>query len=121
MSPLRTWANSHSGAVAASHAIRLLQVLDVPRPSASIYAPISVFVSTLCLWAHRALSSSAQQKYPEEGPSPAKLAEVYGMETPTSNQIMKVGVRYLSGCKEWRIGASLALVLAKMMEQSRGL
>ena len=120
MRPLRNWANSQSGSKAASHAIRLLKVLDFPRPSSSIYAPISVFVSTLCLWAYVSLRSPLQQTAGDMGPSAMIMAEVYGNEKPTSAQIMKGGVRYLSGCKEWRIGGALALVLAKMMEQDRG-
>ena len=120
MTPLRNWANSQSGSKAASHAIRLLKVLDFPKPSSSIYAPISVFVSTLCLWAYVSLRSPLQQTAGDMGPSALIMAEVYGNEKPTSAQIMKGGVRYLSGCKEWRIGGALALVLAKMMEQDRG-
>jgi hypothetical protein len=72
------------------------------------------------LWAYVSLRSQLLPAPGEQGPSAIIMAEVYGNEKPTSNQIMKAGVRYLSGCKEWRIGGALALVLAKMMEQGRG-
>ena len=105
---------------AVFHAIRLLIVLDFPRPCASLYAPISSFVAALCLWAFVSFGS-LQDAYSGEIDDEVKIdraevAKLFGDELPSPHVIIKVAVRYLSGCKEWRIGGALALVLAKMVD-----
>ena len=117
---LRQWAKSALSRRAVSHATRLLVILDFPNPCASIYAPISSFVAALCLWAFVSFGS-LESAYIEESDVEARIdrtevAKLFGSEHPAPNVIIKIAVRYLSGCKEWRIGGALALVLAKMVD-----
>lgn len=117
---LRQWAKSQLSYRAVSHAARLLVVLEFPKPCASIYAPISSFVAALCLWAFVSFGS-LEDAYTEVDDVESKtdrtqIARLFGDEHPAPNNIIKVAVRYLSGCKEWRIGGALALVLAKMVD-----
>lgn len=112
---LRHWATSPYSVRASTHALRLLKVFEFPQPNANFYAPVSVFVATLCLWVFVSLKPPTANVGENELET---FKALYGDATPVvPSVILKMGVRYLSGCKEWRIGSALALVLAKMMDQ----
>jgi hypothetical protein len=113
---IRHWAKSELSIRAASHAVRLLKSIDFPTHTPSIYAPISVFVAVLTLWAYTSAADTVDQQTERLEPEDREqLHRLFPNASILPEGVMKSGVRYLGGCKEWRIGAALALVLAKMI------
>ncbi len=117
---LGEWVDDPMSLRSASHAIQLLKVLDFPNHTPSIYAPISVFVAVMTLWTFTSIkspeSSYQDQLARLDSEDRESLLTLFNNPSNLPEAIMRYGVRYLGGCKEWRIGAALALVLAKMTE-----
>lgn len=100
-----------------------LAMLDILQPlERSIYYPLCGFVSILTIWAYLKYASAgiplndSQQKVKDLKKDP-RLARILGLADPTPSAILASGAELLAKGKAWRIGAALALLLAKQMEE----
>jgi hypothetical protein len=98
-------------------------MLDILQPlERSIYYPLCGFVSILTIWAYLKYASAERppneaQKEPVDLKRDPRLARILGLVEPTPSSILASGAELLAKGKAWRIGAALALLLAKQMEE----
>lgn len=134
---LQGWAASAESRHAVEHALAILELLREDGMDKSIYHPLSGFVSTLTVWAylkHRPATDSYALVSPEADAisssailSDPRLATFLKLnagagggsrrQSATAAAVLGRGAELLARGKAWRIGAALALVLAKKMEE----
>lgn len=119
------------------HALAIVELLREDGMDKSIYYPLSGFVATLTVWAylkHHPATDHCEPVSPEADAtstlailSDPRLSTFLrlnagageGIQRPsvTAAAVLGRGAELLARGKAWRIGAALALVLAKKMEE----
>lgn len=114
MPALRRWVASRESPIAVSHAIKVLVECGVPEPTDNRYAPPAVFVAILAIWVFIKFNGIDLHQF-----DPTELISVFGECMPTQPQgynVLRGGMKYLISCKEWKMSAAFALVLAKILD-----
>ena len=112
MRDLRRWSASKDAQHATKHALELVGIL--PSLERSVYYPLCGFVAILTLWAYvKYATDSRERQIVQNDPRIPRLNNA----AASPAEILSGGAELLAKGKAWRIGAALALLLAKQSEE----